>query len=290
MANEFYCECDFPFKPNLDYDVRFSFEQNEADVIKIKALEPATEMNNMGSMWEFELVKEADKWKVNQWSARTLEGEDLKLTKEEAETLLTDEEQTPKFVKEYQSAEASGKAYFFTIKSSHGEGVAAISSKDTHFVYDYGEIESNHQQKDNESVPVEQQKEEVPTLESPVKKESESQSNKKFYLGKLAEIESKVKVNTNGVTVDMISDSSYNLEMWDAVLNEIYGVLNKELPQSEMNQLRGEQRQWIIDRDETADDNYDQAGGGTLSRVVYIVTLEEWTKDRCYELVNKYMK
>ena len=78
--------------------------------------------------------------------------------------------------------------------------------------------------------------------------------------------------------------------MWDAALNEIYGVLNEVLPQSEMNQLRGEQRQWIVDRDKAAQESYDQEGGGSLSRVVYIITIEEWTKERCYELVNKYMK
>ena len=300
LANDFYCECDHPFKPNLDYDVRFSFEQSGADVITIKALEPATEINNMGSKWEFELIKKADKWKVNQWSSHTLEGEDLQLTREEAETLLNDEEQTATFVKEYQSAEASGKAYFFTIKSSYGEGVAAMSSRDTHFVYDYGEIESNNQQADDKSKPIEQQKEEVPAPESPVKEEKQEvesipvMSQKAEYLDKLkgAELNEKAAEIGDNLSDDyqLLSDMHDNQQLWDGLLNEIYGVLKTQLSQTEMGQLKKEQLQWIETRDATAQKVYDESGLGLLSEIFHAETLGRMTKERCYELVNGYMK
>lgn len=299
LSNDFYCECDQPFKPNLDYDVRFSFEQSEDDVIKIKALESATEMNNMGSIWEFELMKEADKWKINQWNAETLEGKDIQLTKEEAEKLLKDEEFTPEFVKRYQSEEASGKAYFFTIKSSQGEGVAAISSKDTHFVYDFEKIKTNQQQADNESVYRGQQKEEAPTPQTPVKEDIQEESDpimsrKAEYLEKLSQI----KFNEKSVEVSldyrddyqMFVNMQYNNQLWDDALNEIYGVLKTQLSESEMNHVRNEQRQWITDRDTAAQAAYDGGGGGSWAEIAQVDVFGRLTKERCYELVNSYMK
>ena len=91
-------------------------------------------------------------------------------------------------------------------------------------------------------------------------------SSKEVYLGKLAKIESKVKVNTNGVTFDLISDSAYNLDMWDATFRTgSYGVLNEVLPPTEMDQLRDEQRQWIVDRDKAT-----QKGMIKKARVPYL--------------------
>ena len=73
--------------------------------------------------------------------------------------------------------------------------------------------------------------------------------------------------------------SGTNYQMWDKVLNQIYGDLKNQLPSSEMNDLTIKQRQWIKDN-----------GGGTLSYAEKARVLHEMTRERCYFLVNNYIK
>ncbi|RYG72419.1 DUF1311 domain-containing protein [Lentibacillus lipolyticus] len=40
-----------------------------------------------------------------------------------------------------------------------------------------------------------------------------------------------------------IEDDSY--DVWDGLLNEVYGSLKKQLPAEEMDQLRKQQRKWL---------------------------------------------
>lgn len=145
LSAEFYCECDHPFKSAFNEDVHFMFEQNK-DKLIITALDPATEMNNMGMTWEFELIKEDNAWKINRWNNESLDSTDIQLSKEEAEKILTRNGETPTFIKEYESKEASGKAYLFSMKSANGERLVAISSKDTSLVTDY-ELEKGTEEK-----------------------------------------------------------------------------------------------------------------------------------------------
>lgn len=57
-----------------------------------------------------------------------------------------------------------------------------------------------------------------------------------------------------------------------------------------MDALRQEQRQWIKDRDRTAEVESSSFEGGTYESVQYLITLARVTKERCYELVYDYMK
>lgn len=139
-AANFYCECDSIPVPQLNYEVRFSFTQDKENELKITALEPATESLNMGSTWEFTLVKEKNNWKMDQWS-RSMENIDLKLTKKEAEKLVSVGNESVTYNNAYESAEAEGKAYIFNVKKIGEESVVAMSSKDTRLVYDYAEEE-----------------------------------------------------------------------------------------------------------------------------------------------------
>ena len=144
MSQEYYCECDASFKPNIVYDVHFIFEEKEENELHIEALEPATELSNTGLLWSFKLVKETDTWKMKEWNVQTLENQDLKLTKEEAETLLTNEQETPEFVEEYES-ETDGRAFLFRLKSANGERLVGISSENSSLLDDYElETETNH--------------------------------------------------------------------------------------------------------------------------------------------------
>lgn len=136
-VEQFYCDCDASSKPEINYDVRFSIEQGNENEFTVTSLIPANEMNNMGNSLVFNYVKENDNWKLNEWEYIYLEGEDIKLTKEEAETILSNNGEEPEFIEEYKSKEASGKAYLFNMKSENGERLVAISSKDTQLVNDF---------------------------------------------------------------------------------------------------------------------------------------------------------
>ncbi|QNU24368.1 hypothetical protein [Geobacillus zalihae] len=97
----------------------------------------------MGSVWEFLLVKENDQWKMQQWKNTVLEGQDLKLTKEEAKTLLSKKFGKVTFVKEYDfvkeldSKETHGKSYLFKVNDSYSEHYVVISSENTHLINNY---------------------------------------------------------------------------------------------------------------------------------------------------------
>ncbi|WP_424237531.1 lysozyme inhibitor LprI family protein [Bhargavaea ginsengi] len=79
-------------------------------------------------------------------------------------------------------------------------------------------------------------------------------------------------------------------EIWDKRLNEIYGILQEQLSQDEMGRLREEQRDWIKYRDETALEASLKFKGGTQEHLEYVTVLANLTEERCYELVEGYMK
>lgn len=264
LSKEYYCECDISFKPEINYDVRFNYEQIKGNKVNVKALAPASVLSPIGVIWEFEIIKE-DGWKINNWSYQSLEGLDIELSKEEAAILLSKNGKAPEFVKEYDSKAALGKAFLFRNDTQKDASLIAISSKDTKLVYDFEDNNSNNDASVVDSIKME-------------------------YIDKLSQLESKETHREYINDLQVIQDHGFNYQLWDDALNEIYGILKTQLTESEMNELRSKQRQWIKDRDETAQKRYDEEGGGTLSRLVKAATLVQLTKDRCYELVNLYMK
>lgn len=93
----------------------------------------------------------------------------------------------------------------------------------------------------------------------------------------------------DGITSELVEAEGTKLKRWDNMLNEIYSLLKTQLTESEMNNLRGKQRNWIKYRDMTADNEASEEGGGSLYTVIYNGSLARLTKERCYELVNTYM-
>ncbi|MCI9978122.1 DUF1311 domain-containing protein [Clostridioides difficile] len=118
-----------------------------------------------------------------------------------------------------------------------------------------------------------------------------SQSKKDEYLKKLKRIEDEVsKISYDGDTLQMKEASSKVFKKWDNVLNEIYGVLKSQLSSSEMESLKEEQRQWIAIRDAGAEESASEFEGGTMYDLEYTEALSRQTQQRCYDLVNTYMK
>ncbi len=77
---------------------------------------------------------------------------------------------------------------------------------------------------------------------------------------------------------------------WDDLLNEIYGVLQKQLSSEEMEQLKQEQREWIKNRDSKAKEASLKYEGGTMEQLEYVAVLADLTEERCFALVEGYMK
>lgn len=123
---------------------------------------------------------------------------------------------------------------------------------------------------------------------------NDSAGTKETYLNKLDEIESSLKefdkVYESGTQADMNQAKSETFERWDDALNEIYKELQQQLSEREMSALKEDQRDWMKQRDQIAEEKSKEAEGGTLEPFLYASALADLTKDRSYELVNKYMK
>ena len=94
----------------------------------------------------------------------------------------------------------------------------------------------------------------------------------------------------SGVTIDLLEAEEQALKRWDGMLNEIYNLLKVQLSKTEMDELTDKQISWIKYRDTTAQNEASPFEEGSFARVQYSSTLARLTKERCYELVNTYMK
>jgi uncharacterized protein YecT (DUF1311 family) len=121
-----------------------------------------------------------------------------------------------------------------------------------------------------------------------------AKEHKEEYIKKLNDIKKEMeelqKNSEAATTVDMEEEEAYRYKRWDAELNEIYGVLEEHLNKEQMEKLREEQRNWIKYRDETAKEASQKYKGGSMEAVEYVAAQATLTRERCYELVAKYMK
>lgn len=136
-------------------------------------------------------------------------------------------------------------------------------------------------------------------VEEPAKVETPSEtkkdSKKQLYLTKLDELASNLddshdKRYSSSKTLDLLDAATAEHKQWDDYLNEIYSILIQDLPKEDMDKLRVEEEKWIEERDKKAQAASDEYKGGTFAPVNATISLANTTKDRCYELVNNYMK
>ncbi|MBD8036778.1 DUF1311 domain-containing protein [Solibacillus sp. A46] len=125
--------------------------------------------------------------------------------------------------------------------------------------------------------------------------EQNSTGSKEKYLAKIAEVENGIKeldpVFENGTQIELTEAQVEVFERWDALLNEIYKQLEtQQLSPNDMNKLREEQRKWLTHRDEKAAEAASKFEGGSMKNLEYASVQAQLTKERCYELVEKYMK
>lgn len=125
-----------------------------------------------------------------------------------------------------------------------------------------------------------------------VSESSDKTVNKKEeYLEKLNDLEKELQGKPeDGTQLEMEQTQKEIFTRWDDALNEVYSVLEEQLSTSEMDELREEQRNWIKQRDEIAEEEASQFKGGSMESLTYVTTQTRITKERCFELVEDYMK
>lgn len=117
-------------------------------------------------------------------------------------------------------------------------------------------------------------------------------SKKQTYQAKLKAMEEEVANIDEGTftTVEMKAAAEQRYQKWDKLLNDVYQQLQAQLDTQAMTQLRIEQRKWITHRDDQARKAADEYKGGSAENLVYTETLASVTRERCYRLVEDYMK
>lgn len=120
---------------------------------------------------------------------------------------------------------------------------------------------------------------------------TKQKTKKQEHKNKLDEIELGFKglADKAVTTNDMYEEACKEHKQWDDELNSIYNALKVQLSQSDMKSLQKEEIQWIKDRDSKAKKDASEMAGGTMEKVLYVGSMAESTKERCYVLVEKYM-
>ncbi|PRR81843.1 lysozyme inhibitor LprI family protein [Clostridium vincentii] len=125
-----------------------------------------------------------------------------------------------------------------------------------------------------------------------VDNEKVENSEKQIYIDKLDNINAgltDLDMLYKGSATDMKTAVNEEYTRWDNALNEIYGVVRTKLSTIEMSNLEKEEFQWIKDKEATAKEASSKFKGGTAEILMYTESLANTTKDRGYELVQKYM-
>ena len=124
--------------------------------------------------------------------------------------------------------------------------------------------------------------------------QQKSASKKQEYLKKLEAAKKKadtlISSDRNTPTVVLKKEAEDRWQVWDSLLNDIYGDLKNQLPAEEMKDLQTEQRNWLVHRDGMALKASEKYKGGTAEQLEYVMVLADQTEQRCYELVNTYMR
>lgn len=119
-------------------------------------------------------------------------------------------------------------------------------------------------------------------------------SNKQKYLDEMdildENLNMKLKGKLEGTNLEMIEAESEMYESWDEILNKVYSEIINKLSQEEKDKLILEENNWIKERDKKADAAAKEVEGGSMEPLAKITSLVVSTKERCYELVNNYMK
>lgn len=222
------------------------------------------------------------------WTPKLLP--DVKMDDKEVISMIEDQlkgMENKNLISYFDSAEFEFCGYF--TKDYFGISIAT-----NHAVGDYAELKIKYGDiEDNIKPENEIWKDFINNTKIEDKVKVKEESKKQEYTTKLDNIEiglKSLKEKDSGTTLDMREAASERLKQWDAALNEIYNVLKRQLSSSDMKKLQSEEIQWMSNRDAKAKKESLEMEGGTMEPLIYTSSLQDTTKKRCYELVEKYMK
>jgi uncharacterized protein YecT (DUF1311 family) len=174
-------------------------------------------------------------------------------------------------------------------KQSKGNHSSQNTNEDSFETDSSGNISNTDNHEANETV---DKSSNLPTKEEDPSTDNTEENLKDVYIKRL------VNTKKEAEELEAVDSSTYALkkvendrwEIWDKLLNEMYGVLKVTLTPEEMDTLRAEQRKWIEFRDDRALQASLKYKGGTQELLEYVAVLAILTEERCYELVEDYMK
>ncbi|MBM7704743.1 lysozyme inhibitor LprI family protein [Metabacillus iocasae] len=115
-----------------------------------------------------------------------------------------------------------------------------------------------------------------------------------YYQEKFTEVEQSMSefdyLYKNENSNEMAFAEEQKLNRWDNLLNDVYQDLRSHLSSEEKDALLIQQREWISTRDQTAEENARPFLNTTSYGYELTKSLAELTKQRCYELIEKYSK
>lgn len=112
------------------------------------------------------------------------------------------------------------------------------------------------------------------------------------YQERLAELDAQIErmrsSETDNTVHSVKSAAQTEQRIWERELDAVYTLLIGSLDEESGNELRVDQQQWIISRDQTAQEASKKNSGGSMESVEYIASIAASTRERVYALVEKY--
>ncbi|CAM4103778.1 hypothetical protein BAQ48_00195 [Bacillus luti] len=276
----------WPFPINIEPEMRLTYSQKN-DILTIETIIPANDMGNAAEIWEFILVYKDGKWLIDKWSSHT--PSDLKLTREEANEFLKIRNfKNVVFVREENSGDkkyifkddtslvaVDAKTSVLTINSDNQkeEKVANKTSSQEH-----GNIKENNVSKHV-----------ISKEEKQNQKETSSAVGKTKVLNELAALEKQETHGNVASDFEILNQIDGNYQLWDDKLNEIYNTLKNNMSADAFQSLKTEQIAWIKEKESQVKTILTNPMDGSMKRIDAFEAGYNMTKERCYELVNKYM-
>lgn len=114
------------------------------------------------------------------------------------------------------------------------------------------------------------------------------------YLKKLDDLDEDVKKSTTLLeeesTLKMLETEEEHFNIWNNELNNIYKVIKEQLSEKDYKKFKKQEITWLNKREKLANKEAEEFEDMDFSQVEYNSSLAKLTKERCYELVNKYLQ
>ncbi|MDA2510580.1 DUF1311 domain-containing protein [Bacillus cereus] len=276
----------WPFPINIEPEMRFTYSQKN-DILTIETIIPANDMGNAAEIWEFILIYKDEKWLIDKWSSHT--PSDLKFTREEANELLKIRNfKNVVFVREENSDD---KKYIFKDDTS----LVTVDAKTSVITINSDNQKEEKVANKNSSQEHENNKENnvskhvISKEEKQNKKETSSVVGKTKALNELAALEKQETHGNVASDTEILNQIDGNYQLWDDKLNEIYNTLKNNMSADAFQSLKTEQIAWIKEKESQVKTIGTNPMDGSMRRIDAFEAGYNMTKERCYELVNRYM-